>query len=104
MELWSSCWLECLLTLTCGAALLALRLSAPSTHFLNDKGQYGQSERESDSELLQHLPVQTVRAVPEDRRRSWSSGTVDAVSRLFLRTERQKSSSVRPTRFGVTTT
>lgn len=93
----TSCELECLLTLTHDAALLSLRLSAPFTHFLNDKGQYGHREREPDCELLQHLPVQNVRTVPEDRRRSWSIGTVDAVGRLFLWTERQEYSSVRPT-------
>lgn len=68
-------------SLTCDAALL----SAPSTQFLYDKGQHGRRQRQTDSELLQRLPVQSGRAVPQKGRRRWR--TVDAVGRLFLRTK-----------------
>lgn len=57
-------------------------LSAPPAQFLNDKGQHGHRQREPDSQLLQRLPVQPVRAGPEDGRRSRSTRTVDAVGRL----------------------
>lgn len=68
-------------SLTCDAALL----SAPSTQFLYDKGQHGRRQRQTDSQLLQRLPVQSVRAVPQKGRRRWSA--VDAVGRLLLWTK-----------------
>lgn len=68
-------------SLTCDAALL----SAPLTQFLYDKGQHGRRQRQTDSELLQRLPVQSVRAVPQNGRWRWR--TVDAVGHLFLWTK-----------------